>query len=186
MLGLPDSGIVVTTSGRIHWAKGWPFLLEAFKCFLLTHSNGYLCFVGDGEDRPALEKRIRSLDLVDRVRVTGLLQPLDVAAYLNASDMFVLGSIEEGWSTVLVEALACGKPMVSTDVSSAREVISEGKNGFVVDRRDPQGFAAAMRKAFMLKGVEEFSVKAAERYALRNLARDLGDIWSPLASVDES
>ena len=76
--------------------------------------------------------------------------------------------------------LSCGLPIVTTNVSSAHEIINEGCNGYVVEDRDPEKFADAMRKALILEDVKEFSIKESEKYALKYLARDLGNIFTPL------
>jgi glycosyltransferase involved in cell wall biosynthesis len=81
----------------------------------------------------------------------------------------------------MLEALACGKPIVSTDVSGARDMIVEGANGFVVDGCDPKRFAETMVRALSLREHEQTSLRIAERYAPTKLAKDLGILWSPLA-----
>ena len=175
--GIPPKATVVVTSGRIHWAKGWQFLLEAFRAFRETRPDSRLYFVGDGQDRSKLEKRAAELGLEGRVQVTGYQQPAGVARYLNAADLFVLGSRKEGWATALVEALACAKPMVSTAVSSAREIVAEGQNGFVVEQDDLAGFSAAMHGALTLGDTEDFSRREARKYALEGLKPDLEALW---------
>jgi glycosyltransferase involved in cell wall biosynthesis len=176
----PEGATVIVTCGRVHWAKGWQFLIDAFQEFRRLIPNAYLCFIGDGQDRGRLEGYAAKARLSDRIRVTGFLSPEQIAAYLNAADVFALASYKEGWATVLVEALSCGVPLVSTRVSSAAEIIIEGKNGFIVDDREPDIFAQAIFKALSLENVTQCSVDEADRYSLKYLSRDMKNLFPPL------
>ena len=136
--------------------------------------------MGDGESRPDLEKRIDAAGLSERVFITGHKGLQEVAAYLNAADIFALTSCREGWSTAMVEAVCCGKAIVSTDVSSAREIITPGESGFVLSDRNPEKFAEAMVKALSLENLTTFAERGSERYGLKFLERDLSALWPPL------
>lgn len=173
---LPQDAVILIVSGRLHWIKGWPLVLDAFKLFLNQQANAQLIFVGDGSDRATLEQSIVEKGLTDRVFLAGHQPPEQLALYLQASDLFVMGSIEEGWSTALVEALATGLPIASTKFSSADSIVKNGINGFVVDR-EPVEFAQAMAKALKLEGVRWYSSKEVDKYALCNLAADLAKNW---------
>ena len=74
----------------------------------------------------------------------------EVAYYLNASDLFIMGSYKEGWSTSLIEAIACGIPACVTNFSSAKSIIIEGKNGFVISEHDTDLFAQGMIKSSVI------------------------------------
>ncbi|UCE46363.1 MAG: glycosyltransferase family 4 protein, partial [Phycisphaerales bacterium] len=140
-LGLNGPGPLVVTCGRINRVKGWHLLIRAFRDFLRLYPKARLIFVGDGEDRPVLEKAILEQDLAGSVLLVGFQPPCKVVEYLNAANVIVVGSYEEGWSVAMLEAIACGLPVVSTDVSGARDMIVEGQNGFVIPNRDPEHFA---------------------------------------------
>lgn len=176
-LGLPPDAIIVVTIGRIHWAKGWPFLLESFKLFLDQHPGSSLIFIGDGVEREALEQQTLILGLQDNVIVAGYQAPSVIASYLQASDLFVMGSFKEGWSTVLVEALACHVPIVTTRFSSADTIVKQGVNGFVVDGRNPYEFSKVMEAALHLPETALYADSVIDRYALANLTHDLFQFW---------
>jgi glycosyltransferase involved in cell wall biosynthesis len=175
-LSLPLTEKILVTSGRLHRAKGWPLLLDAFELFLSRHGNSRLVFVGDGADRPALEQAVAKKRLSERVFLAGHKPPEQLSLYLQAADLFVMGSEKEGWSTSLVEALACGLPIVTTRFSSADSIVLNGRNGFVVER-NPVIFARAMEDALNLSGVGEFSHREVDKYALVNLAASLEEAW---------
>lgn len=176
-LGLPANAIIVVTTGRIHWAKGWAFLLESFKLFHAQFPEALLFFLGDGAERELLEEQVLEAGQQESVNVTGYQPPTSIATYLQAADLFVMGSYKEGWSTVLVEALACHVPIVTTRFSSADTIVQQGINGFVLDDRDPFAFSKAMKAALNLPAVTEYADSAIDNYALDNLARDLFKVW---------
>lgn len=176
-LDLPTDKIIVVTSGRIHWAKGWEFLLQAYQLFLKRCPNSMLFFLGDGSDRKYLEEKVEVLGLRGRVVVAGMKSSSEVATYIQASNMFVMGSYKEGWSTSMLEALACQVPIVTTRFSSADSIVCQGVNGFVVDR-DPHMFSIAMENVLSLCTVAAYSNETIGRYALTNLSKDLLNVWS--------
>jgi glycosyltransferase involved in cell wall biosynthesis len=178
-LGIEAGVPVVVVSGRINRVKGYPLLLDAFRDFRSAAPQARLIFVGDGEDRPELESRASALGLVPWVTVTGFLPQAAVRDYLNAADLIAVGSHNEGWSVAMLEALACGKALVSTEVSGAREMILEGRNGFVVPGRESGAFAAAMARALELPAAAETSLARAKSYALGRLKDDLLQLWPP-------
>ncbi len=180
-LGVPVDAPVFVTVGKINRRKGWDLLIEAFQILLRMRGDAHFYFVGDGEDRPKVELKLREYGLTKRVHITGYLNQRGVAAYLNAADVFVLGSYYEGWATVMVEALATATPIVSTSVSAAADLIEVGKNGYIVDRRDAWCFRDAMIKALSLDA-RSLSLDKLRPYALSNLADDLGKLWAPLRS----
>jgi glycosyltransferase involved in cell wall biosynthesis len=180
-LDLPIDKTIILYVGRLNKVKGWDFILNSFICFLKYKKNSLLVFVGDGEDKSCIESEIVKNGLNDKVLIAGQKTSEKVSNYLNASDICVIGSVKEGWSMSMLEALATGKPLVSTDVSGASEMIKEGENGFVVHDRNPELFSEAMFKALRLKYSKKISVSLANKYSTSNLARDLGALWPPLS-----
>jgi glycosyltransferase involved in cell wall biosynthesis len=134
ILKLPATNTIIVTTGRIHWAKGWQLLLEAFAIYLLKDSDAKLYFVGDGEDRLKLISVSEQLGIADSVVITGFLPSQTVAEYLRASDVFALASYKEGWSTSLVEALATCLPIITTAVSSSSFLVKNNLNGLIQKR----------------------------------------------------
>lgn len=180
-LSVDHTGPVIVTCGRINKFKGLDLVLDAFGIFLKEQPAAKLYFVGDGEDRPRLQQIIDKYGMTESVTITGIQPPEKVALYLNMADIYVVGSFKEGWSVAMLEALACGKPIISTDVSGARDMIIEGENGFVVENRAPKLFADAMAQVLTLKQARQVSLNLAEKYALKNLAKDIAANWKPLA-----
>ncbi len=178
-LDIPQDRIIIVTTGRLHWAKGWKLLLDSFRQYMQSNANSVLYFVGDGEDRPKIEKAIKTMNLSKKVFLVGRIPQDLVADYLRASDLFMLASEKEGWCTSLVEALATGMPIVSTNVSSADTIIKDGINGYIVRSRDPEEVSIAMIKALQLNSscIKQYSAIETEKYAVKNLAADLMKVW---------
>lgn len=179
-LSLDNNDFIIIALGRINAVKGYKLILKSFNLFYKRHPYARLLFAGDGEDKQVLLQLIREKKLEARVIITGFEPPDKIALYLNAADLMVVGSHKEGWSNAMLEALACGKPIISTEVSAARELIIEGKNGFVIPSRNPQAFALAMEKAMKLKNYSKISREIAKKYALINLKSDLTAVWPAL------
>jgi glycosyltransferase involved in cell wall biosynthesis len=181
-LGIPAGPSVFVTSGRIGRLKGWELLLDAFERFLRCNSNALLFFVGDGEDRYLLEAQIEARGLSAKVKITGFQNPTQVASYLAAANVVVFGSYLEGWSVSMLEALACGKAIVSTEVSGADAMIKQGLNGFVVKGRDPEIFAQAMKEAISLSKAEQVSSSLSCQFTLTAFGERLARLWPPLSA----
>jgi len=179
-LGIPNDGPLYVTNGRIGSFKGWELIVDAFKLVHQRTPNAKLIFVGDGEDRPALEAHIKTRGLTQAISISGFQTPTSVARYLNAADVAVFGSFVEGWSVAMLEALACGKPLVSTNVSGVKDLITDA-NGIVVTERDPAQFAAAMENALQLKNAAKVSAGIATRFSLAWMGTRLRDLWGPFA-----
>jgi glycosyltransferase involved in cell wall biosynthesis len=101
--------------------------------------------LGEGPQRPELEACVRDLGLEDDVWLPGAVD--NPYAWMARAQLFVLASYFEGLPTVLIEALACGCPVVSTDCPTGpREILEDGRHGELVPMRDPEALAAAMAR----------------------------------------
>lgn len=176
-LGIQTHSKVFVATGRLCWIKGWNLLLEAFAYLKSWVTHTQLIFVGDGEDHHKLEMRAEELKVRRDIRITGFVPQAEVVRYMNAADVCLVGSHREGWSLAMCEMIACGKAVVSTDVSGAREMVRQGENGFVVESRDPRTYAEAVRKAMSLESATDTSLRLSSRYSVRTLAVDLDAIW---------
>jgi glycosyltransferase involved in cell wall biosynthesis len=172
-LGLDRFSQIIASCGRLNRVKGWDFVLESFRVIAAERAHIGLVFIGDGEDRAALEREVYRHGLSNQVVVTGFVPPAMVVEYFNASDLAIVGSHMEGWSVAILEALACGRPVVSTEVSGARDLIRDGKNGYVVPGRNPIAFAEAMYAGLSLPSPNLCSLGMVEPYAMKSLKKDL-------------
>jgi glycosyltransferase involved in cell wall biosynthesis len=138
----PGGPPVVLAVGRLTAQKDFPTLLRAF-ARIRTHCPARLVILGEGEERPALEAMIRELGLADSVALPGF--RANAMAYMAGSALFVLSSAWEGLPTVLIEAMAAGTRVVSTDCPSGpREILRNGELGALVPVGDPAALAEAI------------------------------------------
>jgi glycosyltransferase involved in cell wall biosynthesis len=133
----------VLAVGSFKTQKNFPLLLRAFA--QLPHSlNAKLTILGEGLLRPELEALIQELGAEDRVALPGF--ALDPSSWFRSADIFVLSSSWEGLPTVMIEALECGVPVVSTDCPSGpTEILDNGRFGRLVPVGDVTALAAAMQ-----------------------------------------
>jgi glycosyltransferase involved in cell wall biosynthesis len=181
MLDIENDKLIIVACGRLSWIKGWDLILNAISNLIKRGLECRLIFVGDGEDREKVVNKAQRLNIENSIQITGFIPNKKVSIYLNASDLCVVGSHREGWSLAMLEMLACGKPLVSTNVSGANDMISHGENGFIVKERNPRLFADAIIKTLELKSAKEVSLKIAARYSTKTLATDLASVWDALS-----
>ncbi len=104
-----------------------------------------LLIAGDGPEEAALRTLAQRLGVADRVRFLGRLGHSDLATYYGAADALVLASDREGWANVLLEAMACGTPVVATDIWGTPEVVAAPEAGLLMPERTSGGVASALR-----------------------------------------
>ena len=144
-LSLPDDALVVGTVGRLSAQKGHRFLLDAAATLLPRRPEARVLIAGDGDLLDDLRRQAARLGLTGRVVFAG--HRTDVADVLGALDVFCISSLYEGTPLALFEAMAAGKPVVSTSVDGCREVLEDGVSGLLVPPGDAAALAAAVDRA---------------------------------------
>ncbi len=141
-LGIPAEHIILGTIARFDSIKNHTMMLKAFALVLGNHANSTLIIVGDGDERPTIEKCIADLSLSENVILTGYkAQPKN---YLALMDIYLLSSLSEGTSMTLLEAMSLCKPCVVTDAGGNPEIVINGENGYVTKNDDTEEFARAI------------------------------------------
>jgi glycosyltransferase involved in cell wall biosynthesis len=131
--------------GRLFEQKGFDLLLQALPSVLAEHPGAHLTIVGEGPQRPELERLVSELDLGDHVTLAGFQN--DPAAWMAGTDLMVSSSRYEGFANTTLEALALGRPVVGTSGPGANdEMLVDGFNGFTVPPLDPAALAAGISK----------------------------------------
>ena len=141
----PGQPPVLLAVGRLHRQKDYPTLLRAF-ARVKERREARLVILGEGDERPRLEALIGELGIADNVRLLGF--QTNPYAYMARAAVFVLSSAWEGLSNVLIEALACGCRVVSTDCQHGpAEVLGDGRYGMLVPVGNPEALASAIGTA---------------------------------------
>lgn len=130
--------------GRIAKQKNLPLLVESVPAVLAEFPRALFLICGDGKERGRIESLIRAKNLQGNVRIEGEVSYHRVPSILAGADLFALPSAYEGTARVLEEASAVETPCVTTDVSGARDVIDDGRSGWVVPPGDAGAFASAV------------------------------------------
>jgi teichuronic acid biosynthesis glycosyltransferase TuaC len=152
--------------GNLLHSKGQDIAIETLRHLPDTS----LVIIGDGPDRQALESLARSIGVADRVSFVGGLAQEDLVRYYSAADALLLPSEREGWPNVLLEAIACGTPVVTSRVGGSVEIVRAEEAGTLVTERSAVAFADALRRLF---------VRPPNRAATRRYAE--GFSWEEIA-----
>ncbi len=178
-LQLPPEGRVVATVGRLHPVKGQVYFLEAAASLSSRFRDVVFMIVGEGQERPVLEQRIRELGLTDRVVLTGF--------YPHTSDLypvmnvFCLPSLMEGMPLVVLEAMHFGVPVVAARVGGVPEVVTDGETGLLVPPENSKALAEGITR--LLEEPElaaELAGRARERvveFTVESMARQVEEIY---------
>lgn len=187
--GLGEDDLVFGFVGGLRPEKNLPLLIRAFASAGL--STAHLLLVGEGGLRAELEKLAAELKVADRVIFAGrAAEPLE---YYHAIDVFTMSSITEQTSNAQLEAMACGRPCILTDVGDCRVVLGEGKSAgsAVVASGDVPGFAAAMTALARDPGLRERAgrvnrERVVREYSFDRMVEEYAALWSAAAAcVDE-
>jgi len=150
-LGLPSDVPVLISVGGLVERKGFHRVIELLPRLRERWPGLIYLVVGgasaEGNNRPQLEQQVARLGLGDTVRFLGSLPPDALKQPLSAADVFVLSTRNEGWANVFLEAMACGLPVVTTDVGGNREVVDRESLGFVVPFGDAEALETALDRA---------------------------------------
>jgi colanic acid/amylovoran biosynthesis glycosyltransferase len=143
---IEESTYRIVTVGSLFWIKGYEYALLAVRRLLDRGVRAELHIIGDGQERARLLYTIDDLEMPGRVHLHGRLSPEGVRSRLQQADIFLLSSLSEGISNAVLEAMACGLPVVTTDCGGMREAVTDGVEGFVVPVRDPEAMALALTR----------------------------------------
>ena len=182
-VGLPTDGLLIGGVGRLSPEKGFDLLIRSAADLIARGRDVRLVIVGDGDDRPRLERIAGERGVADRVRFAGWCG--DVRPYFEAMDVFALSSLREGLPNVLLEAMALGVPAVATRIAGIPRMIRDGRNGSLVEPGDGDGLTAALdeqvrnpglRASFAAAGRETVSARYSFPARMARLARSYDEL----------
>jgi len=142
VVGAGAGDVVIGTVARLVPVKGLEYLLQAAGILLKKYANLRFVVVGSGGLRGRLEELARDLGILGRVVFVGGCD--DVVPWLSSFDMLVLPSLTEGFGVSVLEACACGLPVVVTKVGGLAEIVQDGVNGWLVPPANPRELAEAI------------------------------------------
>jgi glycosyltransferase involved in cell wall biosynthesis len=147
-LEISETDIIITALGQLRKAKGYFDLLNAITILKNKYSNIHYLIIGGGELYSKIQNKIKEYHLNKDFNLLG--QKNNPEFYLNASDIYVLPSLWEGFPNALLEAMACGLPSVATKVSGVTEIIQNGQNGFLAEPNNSIDLANKLEKLILM------------------------------------
>jgi glycosyltransferase involved in cell wall biosynthesis len=149
-LGIPAGAKVLISVGGLVERKGFHRVIDVLPRLCREFSELVYLIVGgpspEGDMREALADQVERLGLGGHVRFLGVVAPAELRWPLSAADVFVLATRNEGWANVFLEAMACGLPVITTDVGGNREVVAQDHLGEIVPFGDGAALEAALRR----------------------------------------
>lgn len=183
-LGLPGDVKIVFSLGNLIQRKGFNYLIDAMEQ-ICNQRDDVFCFIGGaGPERGSLQGQIDRLGLGERVRLLGSVPSDILPLWMNACDLFVLPSLSESFGVVQIEALACGKPVVSARNRGSEEVVTSDEYGLLVEPADPEDLAEKILVALDREWNREAILAYAERFTWENIVKDILKIYRSLGIGD--
>ncbi len=173
---------IILAAGRLVKQKDYPTLLRAFK-LAIQKKPVNLVILGEGKEREKLEKLIQELGISENVAFLGFQR--NPFKYMKRASVFVLSSITEGLPNVLMEAMACGAPVVSTNCKSGPgEIIENGKNGILVPVGDYKSLSEAIIRVLsdfsLRQKFSEEGIKRAEYFSVEKNIKQYEEVFQKL------
>ena len=178
-MGWNDDKVLISV-GRLSKEKNWSTLLQAAQKVYRIHPELRVVIIGDGADREALEDLSAELGIGERVTFTGKIPFSDVINYLKAADIFGFASVTETQGLVTLEAMAAGLPVVAVDASGTRDIVDNGKQGFLV-KNDAEALAGPISGFFNSPAqIQKFrarALKKAKTFDVAKCTKQLVDVY---------
>jgi glycosyltransferase involved in cell wall biosynthesis len=179
-LGIPPAAEAIVYVGRMDVKKGLRELVEAAVSLHPLRPDMHVYMIGEGADRPLIEGAIMAGNAASYIHALHECAFDDVAVWMAASDLVTLPSYMEGCPNVVLEALACGRPVVATNVGGIPEILND-ECGCLVPPRDPSMLAQAL--ASVLDRIwDAKAISAHESRSWEAVAADLSEIFDLLVS----
>jgi N-acetyl-alpha-D-glucosaminyl L-malate synthase BshA len=180
-IGIDKQENVIIFVGRLCYVKGVKYLIQAMNIITKENRKVKLLIIGDGEERQNLENFVKELNLENNVIFLGNFHNEKIPEYMSASDIFVLPSLSEGFPVVILEAMACGLPIVATNVGGIPYIIKERENGFLVMPKNAEQIAEKVlyliENKNILKEISENNKERVKDYNLNNVVEKLEKIY---------
>lgn len=183
--GLSPKEKIVITVARLNPIKGVDCLIRATGLLIENISALRLIVIGDGKQRMELERLIGQLNLNNKVQLLGFVPHEQILEYLNMADVFVLPSRHEGLGIALIEAMACGIPVIGSNVDGIVDIIEHEKNGILFPVNDEKALAKAVDRLLQDENLRNGFIKAGlkkvkENFLWNSILRKIEDIYTEL------
>lgn len=168
-LNFPEAGLHLLSVGHLIERKGHAIAIEALA---LLPEDSHLHIVGTGPDRGALQALAVRLGVQSRVHFAGMIAQTELRWWYSAADVLLLCSSREGWANVLLEGMACGTPVVASNIWGTPEVVSTPDAGRLMPQRTPAGLVEALTALRQALPSREVVRRHAEQFSWTQTTED--------------
>lgn len=176
-LNLPLNKIILLSVGHLKKIKGHTYLIEAMQLVLKKKSEFFLVLVGSGELKEYLEKKAKNIGINSNIVFIGNQKHEDIPLWMNACDIFIMPSLNEGFPTVIPEAMACGKPVIGTRVGGIPEAITSDDFGILVEPKNAKSLALAILDASDRNWDQDAILEHAYKYSWSHISKQILEVY---------
>ncbi len=170
-----DEIITLITGGRLEKGKGVDQVILAFQLLSKRLENLRLVILGDGSQRNDLKKSVESSDLDDKVDFLGFVD--NPSLYIRKANLFIMASENEGFGNLLVEAMACGTKVLARNSGGPKEILDNGKVGFLKEFNSPERLAFEIEQALSLPCDVKKLIARAKNYSVSRITEEYLSIF---------
>jgi len=179
-MSLNQNMMIVGAIGRLSSVKGYIYLVKAFKKFARENENARLLIIGEGGEKPKLEKEVKESGLTNKVIFES--KKMATEDYLSVMDIFCQPSIKEGLGLALIEAMASGRACIASNVGGIPEIIDHEVDGILVPPENPPALAEAItRLATNTELRRSFSIRAprktADKFSIEDSVKKIAEVY---------
>jgi glycosyltransferase involved in cell wall biosynthesis len=182
-LGVFTDQKIIFSLGYLIKRKGFNYLIDAIDQ-ICRQRDDVLCFIGgDGSEKEKLQKQIDRLRLGMKIQLLGSIPANQLTNWINACDLFVLPSLNEGNPTVMFEALGCGKPFIGTNVGGIPEIIISNEYGLIAEPGNHEDLAEKIMIALDRNWDKEKILAYAEQFSWENVVKEIMSVYDEVLTV---
>jgi glycosyltransferase involved in cell wall biosynthesis len=178
---IPVENKIIIFVGTLSPVKGLIYLIEAMEIIHTEMKNTFLMIVGEGQEKKSLEEMVIKLHLEKVVFFKGRIPNEDIPKFLVQGYVFVLPSLSEGFPNVILEAMAAGLPIITTDIDGLSEIITNEENGYLVEPKNSHQLADKLLKILknpiQRKIISDNNIEKASKYSWKNVVEHLEDAY---------
>ena len=171
--GMDRNDRTIVYCGRLSPEKGVEFLIRAFRILVEKGVSCRLSLIGQGPQEVKIRSMVKEFGLEERVSFKGEIPHEKIANLLKSGAVFCLPSVTEGWPNSVVEALACGLPVVASRVGGVAEILTSPEYGIMVRKEDPDALADGLSKALDKEWNRQVIKEAARNRTWDNVAEEI-------------
>lgn len=183
-LELPQDGHVILSAGRLDPMKNYSLLIEAFGLEIMKDTNSRAYIIGGNKgdkERIRLENKTEENNIEDKVNFIDHMSQQDLALWYNAADVLVVPSLHETFGLVALEAMACGTPVIASDVGGLQYLVVDGDTGYLIPPNNPVSLAKKLKSILEDKETrEDMGAKAwkhSKKYYCETMVSKLFDVF---------